>query len=169
MKKIIVGRFFRGRPSFAPILVHSRTCALVADGWVPPVSSCFPQSPPLLRPIPTAGVIPSKPRREHLAKAASCRPVPSSRYWLMIVGCTITSPPLHRRLSTAPLCHRCMVEMPPRGARQRGLAQSTLLTEVALPNGCRLGPGVALSACMCGHLGAVQTMNQGLFIPLDAE
>jgi hypothetical protein len=116
----------------------------------------FPQSPPLLRLIPTAGAIPAKSRCEHPAKAASCHPVPSSHCWSTIAGRTITSPPVRRRLSAALLYHRYTVEMPVPGARQWGPAQPTLLTELALPKGCRLDPDVALLACACGRLGAVR-------------
>jgi hypothetical protein len=154
-----VGRFLRGWPSFAPTPAHSCACASVADGQDPLVSSRFPQSPPLLRLIPTTGAISAKPRREHLVKVALCHPIPSSRCWSMILGHTVTSPPLCHHLSAAPLCHRCKIEMPVLGAQQRGLTDPTLLTELALLKGCCLGPGVALLVCAHGCLGAVHWLT----------
>jgi hypothetical protein len=138
------------RPCPTPVCEASRyrVRASVADGQDPPVSPRFPQSPPLLRQIPTTGAI--------LTKAASCHPIPSSRCWSMIAVRTMTSPPLRRHRSAAPLCHRCTIEMPAPGARRRGLTQPTLLTELALPKGCRLGPSVALPACVRGRLGVVR-------------
>jgi hypothetical protein len=92
-----------------PTPVREASCyhahALVADDWDPPVSSRFPQSPPLLRPIPTTDAILAKPRHEHPAKAASCCPVPSSRCWSMIVGRIITSPLLRHHRSAVPSLH----------------------------------------------------------------
>jgi hypothetical protein len=73
----------------------------------------------------------------------------------MIVGRTITSPSQRRHRSAASLCRHCTVEIPAPGARRRGLVQPTLLTEMALPKGSRLGPGVALPACARGRLGVV--------------
>jgi hypothetical protein len=73
----------------------------------------------------------------------------------MIVGRTITSPSQRRHRSAASLCRHCTVEIPAPGARRRGLVQPTLLTELALPKGRRLGPGVALPACARGRLGVV--------------
>jgi hypothetical protein len=76
--------------------------------------------PPVAAP---AGMPAPGARRRGLEQPASCHPVLSSRYWSTIVGRTVTSPPLHRRLSAALLCHRFAVEMPTPGARQRCLTQ----------------------------------------------
>jgi hypothetical protein len=138
----------RPRPTPTWEASRYRVRASVADGRDPPVSSRFPQSPPLLRQIPTTGAIP--------AKVASCHPIPSSRCRSMIAGRTMTSHPLRHHRSAAPLCHRCMVEMPPPGARRQGLMQPTLLTELALPKGCHLGPSVELPTCVRGRLGVVR-------------
>jgi hypothetical protein len=154
MEKNNVGCFSRGRPSSAPTPAYSRAWSQPVT--IPLTAKTRRPRPACQLPTPTTGVIPAKPRHEHPAKAASCRPVPSSHYWLMIVGRTVTSPLLHHHRSAAPLCRRYTVEMPAPGARQRGLVQPTLLTELALPKGCRLGPSVALPACARGHLGVVR-------------
>jgi hypothetical protein len=90
-----------------------RARASVADGRDPPVSSSFPQSPPLLWPIPTAGAISAKLRHDRPAKAASCRPslplvagrqlraVPSPH-----LCCAITVPLLHCAVDARSRCQR---------------------------------------------------------------
>jgi hypothetical protein len=72
----------------------------------------------------------------------------------MIVGRTVTSPLPRRRLSTTPLCRRQELDSEA-SCSPPGLVQPTLLTELVLPKGCRLDPGVALPACARGRLGAV--------------
>jgi hypothetical protein len=73
-------------------------------------------------------------RRRGLEQAASCRLVPSSRYWPTIAGRTVTSPPLCHRLFTAPMC--CRFD------RDAGARSST-----AMPHAAPLLPPSLLTPC----------------------
>jgi hypothetical protein len=73
-------------------------------------------------------------RRRGLEQAASCRLVPSSRYWPTIAGRTITSPPLCHRLFTASMCCRF--------GRDAGARSST-----AMPHAAPLLPPSLLTPC----------------------